>query len=146
MTNTRLTRRGFTQVAAGAAVATPLLAACKGGNKSGEDAKAGDTFTYWSMWKEGEDQQKVLAKAIEAFTAKTQIKVEVQWAGRDVLTQIVPRLNAGNPPDLFDQGAPDVTSKLGLTNVESLDDVYSAEIPDEGKKVSEVVPEPLQKL
>lgn len=135
-------RRTFAGLAA-AAAALPVISAC-GGDKGGDspgDAKSGDSFTYWSMWKEGEDQQKVLAAAIAAFTKETGIKVDVQWSGREVLTQVVPRLNAGNPPDLVDNGSPDVASKLGLDNVESVDDVYDTEIPGEGGKVADVIPE-----
>lgn len=137
-----LNRRTLGGLAA-ATVAAPLLASCSKKGDSPDDAKAGDSFTYWSMWKQGEDQQKVLAAAFAAFTKETGIKVEVQWSGREVLTQVVPRLNAGNPPDLIDNGSTDISGKLGLDNVEPLDDVYDAEIPGEGKKVSDVVPETL---
>jgi len=139
-----LNRRHFTGLAA-AALATPLLSACGGGGggQSADDAKSGDTFTYWSMWTNGEDQQEVLAAAFAEFTKETGIKVDVQWSGREVLNQVVPRLNAGNPPDLIDQGSTDVKAQLGLDNVESLDDVYDLEIPDEGKKVADVIPESL---
>lgn len=134
-----LTRRTFSGLAL-AAVATPLVAGCQKKSDSPEAAGSGDSFTYWSMWKEGEDQQKVLAAAFSEFTQETGIKVEVQWSGREVLTQVVPRLNAGNPPDLVDNGNTDVAAKLGLDNVMSLADVFDAEITGEGKKVSDVVP------
>lgn len=144
---TTITRRTFTSLAAVATAGT--IVGCNnvaepgttgsGGGTSG----AGGTFTYWSMWQQGEDQQKVLASEIEKFTAETGIKVDVQWSGREVLTQVVPRLNAGNPPDLIDNGAPDINSKLGLDNVMEIGDVYDMEIPGEGKKVSEVIPEAL---
>lgn len=140
-----LTRRGFTTLAA-AAVGTTVVGCGtnKDPNQPGESAKAGDTFVYWSMWKEGEDQQKVLASEIANFTKDTGIKVDVQWSGREVLTQVVPRLNAGNPPDLVDNGSPDFVSKLGVDNLMDLSDVYAMAIPGEdGKKVSDVVPEAL---
>lgn len=138
----QITRRTFTALAATAIAGS--VAAC--GNNAGgtESAKAGDSFTYWSMWKEGEDQQKVIASEIEKFTAETGIKVDVQWSGREVLTQVVPRLNAGNPPDLVDNGAPDFAQKVGLDNLLAIDDVYAMDIPGEdGKKVSDVIPQAL---
>lgn len=140
-----LTRRGFTTLAAAAVGAT--VVGC-GSNTDpdapGDRQAAGDKFTYWSMWTEGEDQQKVLASEIENFTKETGIEVEVQWSGREVLTQVVPRLNAGNPPDLVDNGSPDFISRLGVDNLMDLSDVYDMDIPGEdGKKVSDVVPEAL---
>lgn len=136
-----LNRRTFTGLAAAAAL-SPVLAACSSrSTNSADSAKAGDSFTYWSMWKDGEDQQKVLKAAFDAFTKETGVKVDVQWSGRENLTQVVPRLNAGNPPDLIDNGSVDVAAKIGLDNVATVDDVYGLEIPGEGKKVSEVIPE-----
>lgn len=142
----KLTRRGFTTLAA-AAVGTGTLAACSGettgdGTEPGGNGDAG-SFSYWSMWQEGEDQQKVLSDEIEKFTAATGIVVDVQWSGREVLSQVVPRLNAGNPPDLVDNGAPDFMMHLGLDNLMDLSDVYDMEIPDEGALVSDVIPEAL---
>lgn len=167
-----LTRRGFTTLAAAAVAGA--VAACTGPTPSdvaspagtpspgtdpgtspgtapatGTDSPAappggGGSFTYWSMWQEGEDQQKVLADEIAKFTAATGIAVDVQWSGREVLTQVVPRLNAGNPPDLVDNGAPDFASRVGLENMMDLTDLYDMEIPgEEGTKVSDVVPEAL---
>ncbi|GAA1575364.1 hypothetical protein GCM10009827_116530 [Dactylosporangium maewongense] len=132
-----------------AALAAGLLAltglsACNGSSK--EDAEAGSTFTYWSMWKEGEPQQKVLQASIDAFTTQTGIKVEVQWAGRQVLQQVVPRLNSGNPPDLTDQDASALQSNLGAVNgALGLADLYASQITGESVKISDVIPTALTK-
>lgn len=133
----RINRRTFAALAAAGIGAATVGCTQKSG--PGE----GSSFTYWSMWQEGEDQQVVLADEIAKFTDVTGIKVEVQWAGREVLTQLVPRLNAGNPPDLVDNGAPDFIQRVGVENLMDLTDVYSMEIPDEGATVGEVVPEAL---
>lgn len=61
------------------------------------------TITYYSMWNSGEPQAKVLQKVISDFEKETGNKVNVTWAGRDVLTKIRPRLLTGNPPDVVDQ-------------------------------------------
>lgn len=126
----------------GVAVATaPLIAlvACGGGGESGGGS---DSFTYWSMWQEGEPQQQVIQGQLDAFTEETGITVEVEWSGRDVLGQVVPRLNAGNPPDLIDQGAPDIAAALGpVDGAADLSEVFASEIPGEGVTVAEVLPE-----
>src|SRR5699024_783701 len=140
-----ITRRRFTTLgaaAAGAAALGTLTTGCGGDGGSG--GGGGDSFTYWSMWQTGEDQQKVLADEIEKFTAETGITVDVQWSGREVLGQVVPRLNAGNPPDLIDNGSPDLQSKIGLENLLPIADVYDMEIlGEEGTTIADVVPEAL---
>src|SRR5688500_17083810 len=93
-----------------AAVAALALRGCG----SSDSGSGGDKeLTYWSMWKPGEDQQKVLQTAIEGFEKSTGIKVKVQWSGRDVLKQVAARLNAGDPPDLTDQDAGAISGNLG---------------------------------
>lgn len=70
---------------------------------AGDDAAgAGDSFTYWSMWKEGEAQQKVIAGAIADFEEETGIEVDVEWMGRDNVKKVVATLNSRNVPDLID--------------------------------------------
>ncbi|WP_026208107.1 ABC transporter substrate-binding protein [Catelliglobosispora koreensis] len=126
-----------------AAVAALALSGCG----SSDSGSGGDKeLTYWSMWKPGEDQQKVLQSAIEGFEKSTGIKVKVQWSGRDVLKQVAARLNAGDPPDLTDQDAGAISGNLGkVDGVTGLSDVYSMTIEGESKKVSEVIPEGLVK-
>lgn len=142
ITNPSITRRTLLAAAGGAGLAA--LAGCGNGKGPGGSG-GGDTFTYWSMWKEGEPQQEVFAEAIAAFTAETGIKVDVQWSGRDVLKQVVPRLNAGNPPDLIDQGAPDIAAALGeAKGAADLSDLFATTITGEQKTISEVIPEPLK--
>lgn len=140
-----ITRRRFTTLGAAAAGATALGALATGcGEGGGSGGGGGDSFTYWSMWQTGEDQQKVLADEIDKFTAETGITVDVQWSGREVLGQVVPRLNAGNPPDLIDNGSPDLQSKIGLENLLPIADVYDMEIlGEEGTTIADVVPEAL---
>lgn len=126
-----------------AAAAVPLitLAACGSG---GGEGGGSDSFTYWSMWQEGEPQQQVIQEQLDAFTEETGITVEVEWSGREVLNQVVPRLNAGNPPDLIDQGAPDIEAALGpVDGASDLTEVFDSEIPGEGVSVREVLPEQL---
>ncbi|MGO1385168.1 MAG: ABC transporter substrate-binding protein [Arachnia sp.] len=149
-----ISRRSFSALAA-AAVAGAVVTGCTGPTPSDEATPNstdgagtqppgdGGTFTYWSMWKEGEAQQKVLSEEIKKFTDETGIAVEVQWTGREVLAQLIPRLTAGNPPDLVDQGAPDFAANVGVENLMDLSDAYDMQIPGEDQKVSDVVPEAL---
>ncbi|MGW8557694.1 ABC transporter substrate-binding protein [Streptomyces tubercidicus] len=126
-------------VALAAALTLGSLSACSSSN--GTTAGAGTTLTYWSMWKQGEDQQKVLQKSIGAFTAKTGIKVNVQWAGRDVLKQVLPRLSAGNAPDLIDQDGVSITARLSpVDGALGLGDVYAASPTGESGKISDIIP------
>lgn len=103
-------RRKVVAALAVAALGLGALAAC---GKDKTEAGGDKELTYWSMWKPGEDQQKVLQAAIEEFEKSTGIKVTVQWSGRDVLKQVAARLNAGDPPDLTDQDAGALQGNLG---------------------------------
>ena len=46
-------------------------------------AFAQQSFSFWSMWNEGEPQQQVLASAIENFEKEYDVKVDVRWAEFD---------------------------------------------------------------
>lgn len=135
-----LKRRDFISLSSTAALAATLTAC---GNSGTADSGGGQRFTYWSMWQQGEPQQALLAELFEAFTEKTGIQVEAQWAGREVLTQVVPRLNSGNPPDLVDQAASDFPAKLGLDNLADLTDLWAMPIDGEDITVGESIPESL---
>lgn len=114
------------------------------GGKAGAGAASADTsFTYWSMWKQGEPQAQVLQTAITQFTKDTGIKVDVQWKGRQVATQLAPTLNTGNvPADLIDSQDRFAYSQLQSTG-QALDltPLLQQSIPGEsGSTVASVVP------
>jgi len=100
-----------------------------------------ESFTYWSMWNAGEPQQKVLARAIDAFTAKTGIEVKVQWVGRDNLKKLSPTLNGAiTPVDLVDGAQRNLRSILVSTdNARNLEDVYAMKIWQEDQTIGEVI-------
>lgn len=104
-------------------------------------AQAEGSFTYWSMWNEGEPQQKVLAQAIEDFTAETGIEVDVQWVGRDIHKKIGPTLNSPETPfTLVDGERRKIFSSLVTTDSQaSMDAVYAAQIPGEAVTVDEAL-------
>ncbi|MER5897406.1 ABC transporter substrate-binding protein [Streptomyces sp. NPDC001876] len=117
------------------------LTAC-GGSTGSASAGSGKELTYWSMWKEGEPQQKALSAAIDAFTAETGIKVKVQWQGRDVLKKLQPTLHGVPAADLIDRNLPQVKSMMVSTDTAAdLAGVLKEPIPGEpGKTVGDVVP------
>ena len=139
--NKRATKALIGLVTVAAATAT-VLTGC-----SAQGGGGSQTLTYWSMWKQGEPQQVVLSKAITAFTKQTGIAVKVQWAGRDVIKQVVPRQAAGNPPDLFDQAGSGIASAFAATDgVQGLQDVYDASPTGESEKIRDVVPSAVANL
>lgn len=128
------------------AVAMVAMVSLAGCGEGGTGAGGGQELTYWSMWKPGEDQQKVLQAAIAEFEDSTGIKVKVQWSGRDVLKQVAARLTAGDPPDLTDQDAAALQGNLAKSDgLLGLSDVYGMTIAGETKKVSDVIPQALVK-
>ena len=93
------------------------LVACGGGAAEAPkaDAPTSDvTLVYWSMWEATEPQGVAISKAIEAFTAETGIKVDVQFKGRQGIRQgLQPALDAGTNIDLFDEGVDRVLMNWG---------------------------------
>lgn len=105
------------------------------------DNGADQTLTYWSMWSKGEPNQLALEQSFKEFTAETGIKVDAQWQGRDVMTKVVPRMNAGNPPDLIDSSGSDLEAALGpVDGLRDLTDLYDATIMGESETLKNVVP------
>ncbi|AUG81720.1 hypothetical protein CFP65_7119 [Kitasatospora sp. MMS16-BH015] len=129
----------------GAAAATALvlgLSACgSSGSGAGGAAKAGGGFTYWSMWRAEEPQAQVLKAAIADFTTATGIKVDVNWAGRDVSKKIGPAIAANQAPDLWDQ-ANDAIFGATASAGQALDlsPVLAQQVPGENVPVSQVIP------
>jgi len=77
-----------------------------GGCKSDDSAK----LVYWSMWNEAEPQGQVIARAAEAFTQETGIRVEINFNGRDIRNTLQPALEAGEVIDIFDEDIDRVNS------------------------------------
>jgi raffinose/stachyose/melibiose transport system substrate-binding protein len=78
--------------------------------------KSGGTearLVYWTMWNEAEPQGQVIARAAEAFTKETGIKVEVNFNGRDIRKTLQPALDAGEAIDIFDEDIERVAQTWG---------------------------------
>lgn len=79
-------------------------------------APAGDagTLVYWSMWESTEPQGQAIKEAIDAFTAETGVKVDVQFKGRTGIREgLQPALDAGTNIDLFDEDIDRVNKTWG---------------------------------
>ena len=99
------------------------------------------TIKYFSMWREGESQQLVLKGMIESFEAATGHTVDVQWAGRDVLTTVRAAVSAGDSVDLVDlDGEAGIGALVKTGQAVSLADVLDMTIPGEDATVGEVIP------
>ncbi|MET9182326.1 extracellular solute-binding protein [Kitasatospora aureofaciens] len=125
------------------AAATALvlgLSAC-GGSTGGGDGKGATSFTYWSMWRAEEPQAQVLKTAIADFTASTGIKVDVNWAGRDVSKKIGPAIAANQAPDLWDQANDAIFGAVASAGqARDLSPVLDMQVPGENTPVSAVIP------
>ncbi|GHV84980.1 sugar ABC transporter substrate-binding protein [Spirochaetia bacterium] len=86
-----------------------LLAGCGGGG----GGKSGTTLIYWTMWNETEPQGQVIARAAEAFTKETGIKIDINFNGRDIRKTLQPALDAGETIDLFDEDIERVANTWG---------------------------------
>ena len=135
------------------------LAGCGSGSESGEFSlptaagyfktacpkaavkPAQKQLTYWSMWTKDEPQGKVLQYVIKCFEKQTGVKVNVQWLGREVLTQnVAPALNSDNVPDLIDE---DVTKMqaavVAAQGTQPVQDVLDMKTGEGDKTVKDVL-------
>jgi raffinose/stachyose/melibiose transport system substrate-binding protein len=63
------------------------------------------TIDFWSMWNPSEPMAKVTQTSIDEFQqANPDIKVNVNWAGRDVRKLVLPAISAGQKIDLVESG------------------------------------------
>jgi raffinose/stachyose/melibiose transport system substrate-binding protein len=88
------------------AAAALVLGGC--GKKAG-----GAQLVYWSMWNEAEPQGQVIARAAEAFTKETGVKVDINFNGRDIRKTLQPALDAGETVDIFDEDIERVANTWG---------------------------------
>ncbi len=86
-------------------------------------AAAGDTLVYWSMWEATEPQGIAIQEAIDAYTAETGVKVDVQFKGRTGQREgLKAALDAGTKIDMFDEDIDRVNGSWGeyLLDLEEL--------------------------
>lgn len=102
-------KRGKTSLLVAAIAMLSFVFIGCGGDSSGSGAK----LVYWTMWNEAEPQGMVIAEAVEAFTAETGIKVEVNFNGREIRKTLQPALDAGETIDVFDEDIERVVNTWG---------------------------------
>lgn len=94
-------------------------------------APAGDkTVVYWSMWESTEPQGQAIQMAVEAFTAQTGIKVDLQFKGRTGIREgLQPALDGNQVIDLFDEDIDRVNTTFApyLLDLEELSAKYDYE-------------------
>lgn len=77
-----------------------------------KESKEAGKLNYVSMWNEGEPQAEVLKVICADFEVETGTKVELEFAGRDVLTKIRSRLLMNDAPDIIDQDLSELNGAL----------------------------------
>ena len=108
----------------------------------GKDANSGDKkkIVYWSMWNEVEPQGQVIKQAIADFMEKNpDVKVEINWNGRDIRKTLQPALDNKQKIDLWDEDLERTTvswGKYGLNLDEYVEASYDT---TEGKPYQDFV-------
>ncbi|GAA0179774.1 hypothetical protein SH2C18_25900 [Clostridium sediminicola] len=114
-----------------------------------EDAEISGTINYSSMWNEGEPQAEALKEMAVAFEKETGVKVEFEFAGRDVLTKIRSRLLMNDAPDLVDQDLSELNGALlkdGEEMVMPINDLFESKGPEDQETLMKVFNEDIVKL
>ncbi|MDR0718256.1 MAG: extracellular solute-binding protein [Treponema sp.] len=111
-------RRRVYLIAVLAVIIAGLFGACSGkkegaGTDASASVKSPASIVYWSMWNEAEPQGQVIARAAEAFTKETGIKVDITFNGREIRKTLQPALDAGEPIDIFDEDVERVSNTWG---------------------------------
>ena len=110
---------------------------------NGEDVH----LVYWSMWNSTEPQAWIIMTAIRDFEAKNPgVKVEINWAGREIRQTLAPAIDNGMKIDIFDEDTQRVNENWGryLLNLEKF---YAQTYPTtDGKPYQNVVMPALQSL
>ena len=116
------------------AMVATLLAGCGGSSDAGNTAgtesagnagtaeESAETLVYWSMWEATEPQGQAIQAAVDAYTAETGVKVDLQFKGRTGIREgLQPALDAGTKIDMFDEDIDRVNSAWGkyLMDLES---------------------------
>jgi raffinose/stachyose/melibiose transport system substrate-binding protein len=98
--------------------------------ESEEDAAPAEQvkIVYWSMFSEGEPLMQALDQATKDFMLEyPNIEVEIQWAGRQVLTQLQSAIAAGTQVDIVDHSDDRVLNAIVKNGLALPMDKYLAE-------------------
>ncbi len=105
-----------------------------------EKAKLKGDLVYWSMWNETEAQAAVITEAIDDFQKENpDVKISVQWNGRDIRKTLKPALDAGQVIDIWDEDTERVVKNYQTYSLK-LDDYLNKTYPTtDGKSYKESV-------
>lgn len=114
------------------------LAGCGSDSTSGEDGDT--TLTYWSMWNTGEPQQEVVQDIIDDYEeANPDVTIEVEWMGREVLSDVRNAIQSDSAPDITDQSGAEVAGTLIKSDMaEPMENIKDMEIPNEDTPLPEI--------
>ena len=106
------------------------------------------TLEYWSLWNSAEPQAKVVQQLVADYEkANPDIKINVNFAGRDIRKLLLPALNSGKTIDIVEGGATFMTGGSIARSLLPLDKYLSKPAAgDAGKSVKQVVLPGLFKL
>ncbi|MDL2249972.1 raffinose/stachyose/melibiose transport system substrate-binding protein [Lachnospiraceae bacterium PF1-21] len=110
-------------------VAAMIVGCGKKSDDGGSSESGAKTLVYWSMWSEEEPQAKVIKAAIAKFEEENDIKVDVQFKGRNGQREgLQPALDAKQTIDIFDEDVNRVNGTWGkyLLDLEDLAADYEA--------------------
>lgn len=110
----------------------------------GDSGVSGDneekTLKYWSMWNTGEPQQEVIQGIIEDYEEENpNITIEVEWMGREVLSDVRNAIQSDSAPDITDQSGAEVSGTLIKSDMaEPMENIRDKEIPNEDTPLPEI--------
>jgi raffinose/stachyose/melibiose transport system substrate-binding protein len=103
-------------------------------------AKAEGSVDYWSTWAQTEPQAKIFKAAADDFTAKTGIKVNIKYLGRDAAKNLPQDVAGADGPDVFDTATDHIAAFEAQKMTQPLDAVLKLPVPGEdGKTVADVL-------
>lgn len=99
------------------------------------------TLEYWTSYNSSEPQAQVIQQAVNDFqAANPNVKVNINFAGRDLRKLLLPALNSGKTVDLIDGGASNFTGGSYAKNLLSLERYLARpSVGDPGKTVKSVL-------
>lgn len=109
-------------------------------SNSNTDSTLSGEVVYWSMWNENEPQAEVLREAADDFEAKNpNVKIKIQWSGREIRKTLLPALEANQTIDMWDEDAERVVKSYEQYSLK-LDDYFAQTYPTtDGKSYRESV-------
>jgi len=107
-----------------------VAAACSAPvEQDGGGGGGSDRVVYWSMFSKGEPMQQILQECTDRFTEESGTEVEINWAGRDILTKLQGAINAGQQVDVVDHSNDRVRNAVVVNDLALQLDEYLQQPP-----------------